>query len=104
MKKKPIKYSDVVPAEPSVVQESPIPHLNVVPKEVGAFDAKTRLSELLELVAGGQSFIITKRGKPVAELKPVAGTAKLARKAGFWPHKITMAEDFDAPLPEFQEY
>ena len=104
MKKKPIKYSDIPPPEPSVVQESPIPHLNVVPKEVGAFDAKTRLSELLELVAGGQSFIITKRGKPVAELKPLHGTAKLARKAGFWPHKVTMAEDFDAPLPEFQEY
>ena len=38
MKKKPIKYSDIPPPEPSVVQESPIPHLNVVPKEVGAFD------------------------------------------------------------------
>jgi prevent-host-death family protein len=40
-------------------------------KIIGAFDAKTHLSELLEQVAGGQSFLITKRGKPVAALSPV---------------------------------
>ena len=41
-------------------------------KTVGAFDAKTNLSKLLERVARGESFLITKRGKPVASLSPVA--------------------------------
>jgi prevent-host-death family protein len=40
-------------------------------KTIGAFDAKTHLSDLLEQVARGESFVITKRGKPVAALSPV---------------------------------
>jgi prevent-host-death family protein len=38
---------------------------------VGIFEAKTRLSELVEQVAGGgDAVVITKRGKPVARLLP----------------------------------
>ncbi len=40
-------------------------------QEIGAFEAKTKLSELLEKVQHGQTFQITKRGKPVAVLSPV---------------------------------
>ena len=40
-------------------------------KTVGAFEAKTRLSELLDLAAMGERFTITKRGKPVAMLVPL---------------------------------
>ena len=39
-------------------------------KTVGAFDAKTRLSELLDDVASGETIVITKRGKVVAHLTP----------------------------------
>ncbi|MGA2937101.1 MAG: type II toxin-antitoxin system prevent-host-death family antitoxin [Syntrophobacteraceae bacterium] len=40
---------------------------------VGAFEAKTQLSKLLELVRKGERVIITKHGVPVAELTaPVA--------------------------------
>jgi prevent-host-death family protein len=35
---------------------------------VGAFEAKTHLSALLDRVAGGEEVIITKHGKPVARL------------------------------------
>ncbi|MFQ5521327.1 MAG: type II toxin-antitoxin system Phd/YefM family antitoxin [Candidatus Methylomirabilia bacterium] len=38
--------------------------------EVGAFEAKTRLSELLRETENGRSFIICKRGKAVARLIP----------------------------------
>ena len=38
--------------------------------EIGAYEAKTHLPRLLREVAEGQSFTITLRGKPVAELKP----------------------------------
>ena len=40
-------------------------------KTIGSFEAKTHLSGLLEKVARGESFLITKRGKPVAALSPV---------------------------------
>ncbi|MDE3022766.1 MAG: type II toxin-antitoxin system prevent-host-death family antitoxin [Pseudomonadota bacterium] len=50
--------------------------------EIGAYDAKTRLPELLRNVQSGQRFTITHRGEPVADLVPVGAsekdTAKLA--------------------------
>jgi len=38
---------------------------------VGAYEAKTHLSELLEKVGAGEEVIITKHGAPVAKLVPV---------------------------------
>lgn len=72
------------------------------PKEIGAFEAKTRLSELLDRVDKGAVYVITKRGRPVAELRPPArkGDLSFGSDAG----RITMAEDFDAPLPGFDDY
>jgi prevent-host-death family protein len=35
---------------------------------VGAFEAKTHLSTLLDRVAGGEEVVITKHGRPVARL------------------------------------
>jgi prevent-host-death family protein len=42
---------------------------------VGTFDAKTHLSELLERVAEGESFVITRRGQAIARLVPATPTA-----------------------------
>jgi prevent-host-death family protein len=42
--------------------------------EIGSYDAKTKLPELLREVQAGQRFTITLRGKPVAELVPAKGT------------------------------
>jgi prevent-host-death family protein len=39
---------------------------------VGAYEAKTHLSRLLERVAKGEWITITKHGQPVAVLKPVS--------------------------------
>ncbi len=38
---------------------------------VGAFEAKTHLSGLLDEVEQGRSITITRRGKPVARLVPI---------------------------------
>jgi prevent-host-death family protein len=38
---------------------------------VGAFEAKTHFSQLLERVAGGEHVTITRHGMPVARLVPV---------------------------------
>jgi prevent-host-death family protein len=74
------------------------------PEEIGAFEAKTRLSELLERVREGRVYRITKRGVPVAELRPIEGSTRrlvpgVDRGRGIW-----MSDDFDAPLPDFEEY
>ena len=38
--------------------------------EIGAFEAKTRLSQLLQRVQAGERFVITRHNRPVAELIP----------------------------------
>jgi prevent-host-death family protein len=43
---------------------------------VGAFDAKTNFSALLERVERGEQIVITRRGKPVARLMPIATARK----------------------------
>jgi prevent-host-death family protein len=38
--------------------------------EIGAFEAKNKLSALLERVERGEEILITRRGKPIARLVP----------------------------------
>ena len=45
-------------------------------QKVNAFDAKTRLSELLRETEQGASYIICRRGKEVARLIPPVNEAK----------------------------
>ena len=39
-------------------------------KEVGSYEAKTNLAALLRSVAAGERIVITRSGKPVADLIP----------------------------------
>lgn len=39
-------------------------------REVGSFEAKTHLPELLKAVEKGETIVITRRGAPVARLVP----------------------------------
>ncbi len=43
---------------------------------IGAFDAKTHLSELLDRVEKGEELVITRRGRPVARLVPATDAAR----------------------------
>jgi len=45
-------------------------------KYIGAYEARTHLSELLERVAKGEKITITKYGVPVATLQPANATKK----------------------------
>lgn len=47
--------------------------------EIGLFEAKTKLSELMRRVAEGERFIITVRGKPMAELNPLEAISEERR-------------------------
>jgi prevent-host-death family protein len=46
--------------------------------DIGAYDAKTHLPKLLERVEKGERFVITRHGKPVAELVPVIARDRAA--------------------------
>lgn len=43
---------------------------------IGSFEAKTKFSALLERVEQGEQILITRRGKPVARLMPIAPARK----------------------------
>ncbi|MGH7043504.1 MAG: type II toxin-antitoxin system Phd/YefM family antitoxin [Acetobacteraceae bacterium] len=46
---------------------------------IGAYDAKSRLSHLLDRVEHGEQFVITRHGHPIARLIPEPGGADPAR-------------------------
>jgi prevent-host-death family protein len=49
---------------------------------IGVYDAKTQLPRLLDRVSRGERFLITKHGRPVAQLVPPAEeTALTVKKA-----------------------
>ncbi len=72
-------------------------------KTIGAFEAKTRLSELLERVRKGQVYRISKRGRPVAELRPISQPQGRSR-FGCDKGKVLVKANFDDPLPEMELY
>ncbi len=73
------------------------------PESIGAFQAKTELSRLLREVQAGKSFVITQRGTPVAELKPLETPGK-KQGWGDMKGKIRMSDDFCDPIEEMHEY
>lgn len=66
--------------------------------EVNVHEAKTHLSRLLVLVAGGEEVVIARAGKPVARLVPIE--PKPQRLIGQDDGLFEIPDDFDAPLPD----
>lgn len=76
-------------------------------QEAGLFKAKTHLSEMVAKVERrGVVYVITKRGKPVAELRPIGhGKEKVRLPFGYGAGTVLhVAADFDAPLDDMSEY
>ena len=71
---------------------------------VNVHEAKTHLSRLLERVERGERVIIARAGKPIAVLSPYEPQAVEERQTGLWRGAVWMSDDFDAPLPDFEEY
>lgn len=51
---------------------------------VGAFEAKTHLSSLLQRVESGEVVTITKHGRPVARLVPIETDSGVRDWRSFW--------------------
>jgi prevent-host-death family protein len=49
-------------------------------QQIGAFEAKTHFSQIIEKVESGADFIITKRGKPVAKIIPFKQEREMTRQ------------------------
>ncbi|HZK98866.1 MAG TPA: type II toxin-antitoxin system prevent-host-death family antitoxin [Caulobacteraceae bacterium] len=68
---------------------------------VSLYEAKTKLSALVERAAAGEEIVITKNGKPQARLVPIP--FKGQRRSPAQAMGVTfLAEDFDAPDPRIE--
>lgn len=65
---------------------------------VNMHEAKTHLSRLAERAAAGEEIVIARNGLPVARLVPVE-EKPATRVLGLWRGKVSVRDDFDAPLP-----
>lgn len=69
-------------------------------KQVNIYEAKTRLSHLVDQASRGKQFVIAKSGSPLAKLGPLDDKSPRKIKLGLMKGRIRFADDFDAPLPE----
>jgi prevent-host-death family protein len=67
-------------------------------RTLNLYEAKTRLSRLVEDAAQGEEIVIAKAGVPRARLVGLASKKRL-RRPGSAKGRIWISTDFDAPLP-----
>jgi prevent-host-death family protein len=70
-------------------------------RQVNIYEAKTRLSQLVQEVAGGEEIVIARAGKPVAKLVPYRPPVA-ARRPGEWRGRVRIDPDFDVLSPELE--
>ena len=67
-------------------------------KTVNIYEAKTRLSQLVEKAASGEDVVIARAGRPVALLTRLKRTAR-KRRLGALDGRFKIPDDFNRPLP-----
>ncbi len=72
-------------------------------KQVELQEAQRDLQRLIDAALRGEMVFILGEGDQAVQLIPVERERK-PRKAGSARGLITIADDFDAPLPDFDEY
>lgn len=70
---------------------------------VNVHEAKTHLSRLLARVEAGERIVIARAGHPIAELTPITHV-RPPRVPGMDRARVVIHDNFDDPLPDFEEY
>lgn len=68
--------------------------------QVNIHDAKTHLSRYVERVSAGETIILCRRNRPVAEIRPLPQTALEPRPFGLGKGTFTVPPSFFEPLPD----
>lgn len=66
---------------------------------VNIYEAKTRLSQLVDEAAAGEDVLVALNGKPLLRITRIE-KAKRTIRFGLLKDKVRIAADFDAPLPD----
>jgi len=70
---------------------------------VNIAEAKARFSELVRKALSGEDVVIARDNKPILKLVPLPGPGQ-PRTPGSARGLVRMAADFDAALPDFEDY
>lgn len=66
-------------------------------------EAKKQFMKLVEMAANGEEIIIYKNERPFVKLLPITPSIQ-KREFGSAKGLIEMADDFDEPIADFEEY
>ncbi len=69
-------------------------------RKVSIDEVTRNLPALVQRIEAGETLIIVKAGKPIAEVKPVASAFKTLRPFGLCAGEFSVPDDFDDPLPK----
>lgn len=73
--------------------------MDCVSTQVNLYEAKSKLSDLVERAAGGEDIVIAKNGTPRVRLVPVVGRTE-PRRPGAWKGKIVFHPGWENDLTE----
>jgi prevent-host-death family protein len=66
---------------------------------VNIYDAKTRLSQLVDKAASGEDVVVCRNGKPLVRITRLDAPRRRI-SFGLLKGKLGIPRDFDAPLPD----
>jgi prevent-host-death family protein len=69
-------------------------------RKVNIYEAKTRLSQLVDEAAAGRDVVIARAGRPVARLTRLAKAGGKRRLGVLDGRRLRIPDDFNVPLPD----
>jgi prevent-host-death family protein len=78
------------------ISEVGLPQFNIA-------EAKARFSELVEKALAGDEVVVARDNKPLLKLVPLGDNGR-PRRPGSARGQVHMSKDFEAPLPDFENY
>ncbi len=72
--------------------------------QVNIHEAKSQLSRLIQEALDGEEVVIARDNQPLVRLEVLASARRQRRLGGAAGLVIDFHEDFDEPLPDFEEY
>lgn len=67
-------------------------------ESINIYEAKTRLSQLVDKAASGEDVVVSRNGKPLVRITRLEDS-KRRIQFGLLKGKVKVADDFDLPLP-----
>ena len=68
--------------------------------KVNIAEAKAQFSKYLKKVEQGETVVLARRNRPVAEIRRIAPRRRRSRPVGLCAGDFIVPEKFDAPLPD----